>query len=95
MKIDKSLVLRAPESKEASIMVDALVSLAHKLNLKVCAEGVEVPSTLEFLGEIGCDCAQGFYISPPVAAGEIPKVLERWHLGQVDNSGEQRRRTLG
>lgn len=95
MKIDKSLVLRAPDSKEASIMVDALVSLAHKLNLKVCAEGVEVPSTLEFLGQIGCDSAQGFYISAPVAASDIPKVLERWQLGQVDRADAEPRRTHG
>ena len=47
MKIDKSLVGRIIESKEASIMVDALVSLAHKLNLTVCAEGVENRATLE------------------------------------------------
>jgi EAL domain-containing protein (putative c-di-GMP-specific phosphodiesterase class I) len=78
MKIDKSLVGRTPESKEASIMVDALVSLAHKLSLTVCAEGVETAETLEFLGGIGCDSVQGFYVSQPVPAHEVPAIVEKW-----------------
>jgi EAL domain-containing protein (putative c-di-GMP-specific phosphodiesterase class I)/CheY-like chemotaxis protein len=82
MKIDKSLVLRVTESKEASIMVDALVSLAHKLNLTVCAEGVENEATLAFLGTVACDCAQGYYVSPPVTAQEMPKVIMRWDQKQ-------------
>jgi len=82
MKIDKSLVSRVTESKEASIMVDALVSLAHKLNLKVCAEGVENEATLAFLGEVQCDCAQGYYVSRPVAAAELPKVIAQWDQKQ-------------
>ena len=82
MKIDKSLVGKIIESKEASIMVDALVSLAHKLNLTVCAEGVEDEATLEALGRFGCDFAQGYYVSPAVAAGEIPKIIARWDQQQ-------------
>ena len=82
MKIDKSLVLRVMESKEASIMVDALVSLAHKLNLTVCAEGVENEATLAFLGSVACDGAQGYYVSPPVPPAEMPKVITRWDQKQ-------------
>ncbi|MEO8466169.1 MAG: EAL domain-containing response regulator [Gammaproteobacteria bacterium] len=82
MKIDRSLVGRMVEAKEASIMVDALVSLAHKLNLTVCAEGVEDQATLERLGRFGCDFAQGYLVSPPVAAAEIPKIIARWDAQQ-------------
>jgi EAL domain-containing protein (putative c-di-GMP-specific phosphodiesterase class I) len=88
MKIDKSLVLRVLESKEASIMVDALVSLAHKLNLSVCAEGVENEATLAFLGTVACDCAQGYYVSPPVTAAEMPKVITRWDQKQHRRAAE-------
>jgi EAL domain-containing protein (putative c-di-GMP-specific phosphodiesterase class I) len=88
MKIDKSLVLRVTESKEASIMVDALVSLAHKLNLSVCAEGVEKEATLAFLGTVACDCAQGYYVSPPVTAAEMPKVISRWDQKQHRRAAE-------
>jgi EAL domain-containing protein (putative c-di-GMP-specific phosphodiesterase class I) len=78
MKIDRSLVGKIVESKEAEIMVDALVGLAHKLNLAVCAEGVENQATLEMLSRFGCDYAQGFHISTPVPAAEIPNVIARW-----------------
>jgi EAL domain-containing protein (putative c-di-GMP-specific phosphodiesterase class I) len=88
MKIDKSLVLRVTESKEASIMVDALVALAHKLNLSVCAEGVEDEATLAFLGTVGCDSAQGYYVSPPVSAAEILRVIAHWDEKQHRRAAE-------
>jgi EAL domain-containing protein (putative c-di-GMP-specific phosphodiesterase class I) len=89
MKIDKSLVMQVPRSKEASIMVDALVGLAHKLRLSVCAEGVESKEVLEFLDEIGCDSAQGYFISRPVAAEEVPEVIERWEQSQRESFGSK------
>jgi EAL domain-containing protein (putative c-di-GMP-specific phosphodiesterase class I)/CheY-like chemotaxis protein len=82
MKIDRSLVGRINESKEAAIMVDALVGLAHKLSLTVCAEGVEDETTLLTLGRFGCDFAQGYFVSPPVPAAEIPKIVARWDRQQ-------------
>jgi EAL domain-containing protein (putative c-di-GMP-specific phosphodiesterase class I)/CheY-like chemotaxis protein len=82
MKIDKSLVGRIIESKEASIMVDALISLAHKLNLTVCAEGVETRATLEELGRFGADMAQGYFISTPVPPAEIPQIITHWDSQQ-------------
>ena len=82
MKIDKSLVGRIIDSKEASIMVDALVSLAHKLNLTVCAEGVENRATLEELGRFGADMAQGYFISVPVSPAEIPQIITLWDTQQ-------------
>jgi EAL domain-containing protein (putative c-di-GMP-specific phosphodiesterase class I) len=63
-------------------MVDALVALAHKLNLVVCAEGVENQATLDALSGFGCDFAQGYHISPPVPAAEIPKIIARWDQSQ-------------
>ena len=78
MKIDKSLVLGIPTSKEARIMVGVLVELAHKLDLKACAEGVETEQALEFLGSVGCDSTQGFFISRPLAAADVPDAIERW-----------------
>jgi EAL domain-containing protein (putative c-di-GMP-specific phosphodiesterase class I) len=82
MKIDKSIVSSTPESREAQLMVDALVSLAHKLNLTVCAEGVENERTLAFLGSVACDSAQGFYVGEPSPANEIPQVIARWDQSQ-------------
>jgi EAL domain-containing protein (putative c-di-GMP-specific phosphodiesterase class I) len=79
MKIDKSLVMRIPTANEARITVDALVGLAHKLKLTVCAEGVETQETLDFLDGIACDAAQGFLISPPVEGRQVPEVVRRWN----------------
>jgi EAL domain-containing protein (putative c-di-GMP-specific phosphodiesterase class I)/ActR/RegA family two-component response regulator len=88
MKIDKSLVSKVAESREAFIMVDALVGLAHKLNLTVCAEGVEDKKTLELLDQIGCDAAQGFYISMPLRAAEVPNVAANWSFGRTTTRTE-------
>jgi EAL domain-containing protein (putative c-di-GMP-specific phosphodiesterase class I)/FixJ family two-component response regulator len=78
MKIDRSLVTRAPESEEARIGIEALVDLAHKLGLEVCGEGVESAEALDFLAGVDCDAAQGFFVSPPVAPREILRELARW-----------------
>jgi EAL domain-containing protein (putative c-di-GMP-specific phosphodiesterase class I) len=90
MKIDRSLVGRIVEAKEAWIMVDALVALAHKLNLVVCAEGVENQATLEALSGFGCDFAQGYHISPPVPPAEIPKIIARWDQQQQRPAAKSR-----
>jgi len=82
MKIDKSLMLRIPQSKEAKIMVETLVELAHKLNLTACAEGVETPEALDFLNSISCDSAQGFLISRPLSPENVPSVIDRWDRRQ-------------
>lgn len=78
MKIDKSLIARVADSREAEIAVEALIDLAHKLGLEVCAEGVESLATLEFLTKAQCDAAQGFLVSPPLAASEISEVIRGW-----------------
>jgi EAL domain-containing protein (putative c-di-GMP-specific phosphodiesterase class I) len=90
MKIDRSLVNKIIEAKEASIMVDALVALAHKLNLVVCAEGVENQATLDALSRFGCDFAQGYHISPPVPPAEIPKIIARWDQSQHQPAAKAR-----
>ena len=89
MKIDKSLVLRTPQSKEASIMVETLVELAHKLNLTVCAEGVETEEALQFLNSINCDSAQGFLISRPIPPKDVPTVIDRWDRRQHQHPGRE------
>ena len=48
-----------------------LACLAHNLGKQVCAEGVEDPVTLKCLEEMGCDLAQGYFISRPVPAAAL------------------------
>jgi diguanylate cyclase len=66
--------------------VRSLIVMAHNLNLKVIAEGVETAEQLAFLRDNACDAIQGFLVSRPVPAEEItPELLARplvprpWH----------------
>ncbi len=71
IKIDSSYVTSMKNNERMRIIVKAIVNLARELGLKTVAEGVETLEVLQDLGEIGCDMAQGFYISRPAPAGEI------------------------
>ena len=79
MKIDGSLIARTAESREGRIAVEALIELAHKLELEVCAEGVETQAVVDALWDAGCDAAQGYFVSPPLPAREVAGALRRWH----------------
>lgn len=71
IKIDKSFVMNmASDEKDASI-VKAAVDLAHTLDLKIVAEGVEDQKTLDILSEMGCDFAQGYYMAKPMPSEDL------------------------
>lgn len=82
MKIDRSVLADLPASNEATIVVKALINLAHDLGLSVCAEGVESEGVLSLLAEFGCDSAQGYFISHPMRSREV---LEK--LRELDELG--------
>jgi diguanylate cyclase (GGDEF)-like protein len=70
LKIDKSFLLRLAMGAEDRTIVRSIVELGHRLGYRVTAEGVTDQASLDYLGEIGCDHAQGFFISralPPDA----------------------------
>jgi len=77
LKIDRSFVRDLDCEVDASI-VQAIISLAHSLKLKVVAEGVETPGQLQFLRSLGCDQYQGFHFSPPLPAREFAELLRNW-----------------
>ena len=79
MKIDKSLVINVPHSREANTMVGSLIELGHNLGLKICAEGVENRAALDMLAILRCDRCQGFFISRAVPAHDIPSLVGRWN----------------
>jgi diguanylate cyclase (GGDEF)-like protein len=70
LKIDKSFLLRFTIGPEDRSIVRSIVELGHRLGYRVTAEGVNDQATLDYLTEIGCDHAQGFFIAralPPNA----------------------------
>ena len=77
LKIDRSFVRDLDCEVDASI-VQAIISLAHSLRLKVVAEGVETPDQLRFLRSLGCDQYQGFHFSPPLPAIQFAELLREW-----------------
>jgi diguanylate cyclase (GGDEF)-like protein len=68
IKIDKSFVQNILNNQSDAAIVCSVISLSHHLGLQVVAEGVEDKDILAMLVELGCDFAQGYYISPPVTA---------------------------
>jgi EAL domain-containing protein (putative c-di-GMP-specific phosphodiesterase class I) len=72
VKIDKSFVMQMARDNSCRVIAEIIIDLAHKLKLNTVAEGVEDEATLELLAAMGCDCAQGYHLSRPVKASDIP-----------------------
>jgi EAL domain-containing protein (putative c-di-GMP-specific phosphodiesterase class I) len=68
LKIDRSLVREMQTDRATSDIVEVIISLAHKMKLKVVAEGIETSRQLERLLELGCEFGQGYYFSQPLDA---------------------------
>jgi EAL domain-containing protein (putative c-di-GMP-specific phosphodiesterase class I) len=77
IKIDRTLINAVPEQREASTVTCAIVDLAHRLSMRVCAEGVETDEAFRFLAAAGCDSMQGIAFAAPVQAGEIESLARR------------------
>ncbi len=71
IKIDRSFVSNMLERAEDFAIVRATVELGRNLGLRVVAEGVQDRDTFDRLGDFGCDEAQGYYISKPLAPSEF------------------------
>ena len=78
LKIDQSFTRNiTPDSNEMALC-EAIVVMAHKLGLKVIAEGVETAHQRDLLSDIGCDYAQGYLYSRPVPPEEFEALLKNW-----------------
>jgi diguanylate cyclase (GGDEF)-like protein/PAS domain S-box-containing protein len=76
LKIDQSFVRRITTAPDETTIVNAVISMAHSLKLRVVAEGVETIKELEFLEAHQCDEAQGYFFSRPVLPEQFAKLLE-------------------
>jgi EAL domain-containing protein (putative c-di-GMP-specific phosphodiesterase class I) len=95
LKIDQSFVRDLPDNENDKAIATAVISLGHKLNLKVIAEGVETEEQQTFLRENGCDEIQGHVFSRAVSAEEISLLLRTPRLpqpGRIASPGSVRRK---
>ena len=77
MKLDMGFVRKLGVDKKNNNILLSLVELAHRLNMKVVAEGVETEEQAEFLPGYGCDYLQGFYFSRPMPEAQFEQLLEQ------------------
>jgi diguanylate cyclase (GGDEF)-like protein len=89
VKIDRSFVSRMSAGSSEKVIVNSTIDLAHHLGLRAVAEGVEDWSMLTELEALGCDAAQGYAISHPLAGPDIT----RWMLDFRSTSGVERATT--
>ncbi len=81
LKIDRSFVKGLDENEEDRTITEGITALAHSLDLKVIAEGVETKEQMSFLLTPGCDEVQGYFISRPVTAVELTELLKSgWQM---------------
>jgi len=80
VKIDRSFVIQMMENEGCKAIVEIVIDLARKLGLQSVAEGVEDEATLHSLMTLGCNVAQGYHLSRPVAADRIPEFISEYQL---------------
>ena len=77
LKIDRSLVREMQSDRASSDIVELIVTLAHKMNLRVIAEGIETARQMECLLDLGCEFGQGYYFSQPMASKAAQQFLRQ------------------
>jgi diguanylate cyclase len=77
LKVDRSFVSQMTSNTSDAVIVRSTVDLGRNLGLRVVAEGVEDPQTLQELDALGCDAIQGYYVSRPVPPDDVIHWLEQ------------------
>ena len=88
LKIDKSFIQHIVNLADKQAIVDAIIQMAHRLNMQVIAEGVESIQQVNHLNQMGCDYIQGYYYSKPVPIEELIEFLQFWeyeHQGEIES----------
>jgi diguanylate cyclase (GGDEF)-like protein len=81
LKIDKAFVKDLTTSRGNLVLCETIITMAHSLELKVIAEGVETPQQRDTLAKLGCDYAQGYLFSPPVPPEQFEKLFAGGNWG--------------
>jgi EAL domain-containing protein (putative c-di-GMP-specific phosphodiesterase class I)/DNA-binding NarL/FixJ family response regulator len=78
LKIDQSFVKDFAENESLRIVVESSIEMAHKLQVKSVAEGVETQQDWDILKRAGCDTAQGYFIAKPLARADFTSFIENF-----------------
>lgn len=85
LKIDQSFIREVMQNKDDTIIVNAVIALAHSLGLKVIAEGVEEKEQLDYLRQQNCDVIQGYYYSKPLPGNDFYLWAKKYELEVLNN----------
>lgn len=77
LKIDRSFISDIGKDHDDEVIVKTIIDMAHNLNLKVVAEGVETEDQLTFVKQYGCDLVQGYLFSQPLPIDELIRLLNQ------------------
>jgi EAL domain-containing protein (putative c-di-GMP-specific phosphodiesterase class I) len=77
LKIDRSFTKNIYSDPKDASLVETIINMAHNLDLKVIAEGVETKEQLQFLKQRQCNEAQGYFFSRPISAQEVSSIFEK------------------
>ncbi|MDN5869593.1 MAG: EAL domain-containing protein [Nitrococcus sp.] len=77
VKIDQSFIANLTTNLDDAAIVQAIIAMAHSLKLDVVAEGVETLEQATLLERWGCDAAQGYFFSPPLASGDFIELYQQ------------------
>ena len=75
IKIDRSFIKSIPEGVEETSITKSILSMAHDLNYKVVAEGIETKEQLEYLQKNSCEGGQGFLLCVPLPPEQVSKII--------------------
>ena len=76
LKIDMSLIRQITTNEKTRCILRSLIEMAHELNMRLVAEGVETEEQLQFLRQCGCDYIQGYYFYKPMPEDEFLKLID-------------------
>ncbi|MGD8189684.1 sensor domain-containing protein [Brevibacillus ginsengisoli] len=91
LKIDQSFVREIMSDADDAAIVKTVINLAHNMNLKVIAEGVESQEAFEYLKKQRCDQLQGYYISKPLPSSEFEQLLVK-QKESINKSGSRHKK---
>ncbi|ADI30461.1 bifunctional diguanylate cyclase/phosphodiesterase [Methylotenera versatilis] len=86
IKIDRSFISNISSGSEDLTLCETMIEMAHKLGIKVIAEGIETEEQLELLISAGCDYGQGYWFSKPLAPKEFENYFMKRNKNFIDST---------